>query len=61
MKAVNGMDIYRQVLKEYLIKQAALMPTSTFVSGGVKTKKGMGINVGVATSLGDASVMPFFL
>ena len=45
MKAVNGMDIYRQVLKEYLIKQAAL---------------GTGVNVGVGASLGDASVTPFF-
>jgi len=60
MKAVNGMDIYRQVLKEHLIKQAALRPTSTFVSGRVKTIKGMGIDVGVGASLGDASVTPFF-
>lgn len=60
MKAVRGMDIYRQVLKEYLIKQAALRPASTFVSGGVKTKKGMRINAGVGANLGNASVTPFF-
>ena len=60
MKAVREMNVYRQVLKEYLIKQAALRPVSTFVGGRVKTIKGMGINAGVGVSLGDASVTPFF-
>lgn len=60
MKAVRGMNIYRQVLKEYLIKQAALRPASAFVGGRVKTIKGLGINAGVGVSLGDASVTPFF-